>query len=72
MEQDTVVPPSAAAKKWGRARTMGGGNLMVFSWHATEQECRDECARRKEALQTGVDFTPVYCPDRTEDDNDNE
>lgn len=38
---------------WGRARAMGGDNFLVFSWHATEDECRAACTSRKADLGTG-------------------
>lgn len=42
-----------------RARHMGGGNIMLFETHATEEACRDFCAARKEELGTKIEYFPV-------------
>lgn len=38
---------------------MGGGNIMLFETHATEEACRDFCAARKEELGTKIEYFPV-------------
>ena len=45
--------------RYFRARSMGGGVILLFEEHETLEQCIEFCKIRKEQLQTKVDFFPI-------------
>lgn len=62
MQQANFSETPKEGYPYGRARMMGGGQLMTFDWWQTRAECDTYSAERKKDLQTSVDFFTIYVP----------